>query len=147
MAQTVYQIASSAASPARLWALDGSSSGMRARRTAPSLTSALGSSRHRGGCLPSALYPLAVVLSRSVRSAAVGFSCGSKNYRRHECAPVQRQLNRSAGTPVLAQTTGNIVGELRAAVSSAERRKQLVRRASRLRAAPCGLLRPLRVLP
>src|SRR5438552_5397172 len=73
---------------------------MRARRTAPSLTSALGLSRHRGGCLPSALYPLAVVLSRSVGSAAVGFSCGSKNYRRHECAQVQRQLNRSAGTPI-----------------------------------------------
>src|SRR5438046_7351755 len=100
MAQTVYQIASSAALPARLWVLAGSSSCTLPRRTARSVTSALGRSRHPGGCLPSALYPLAVVLFRSVGSAAVGFSCGSKNYRRHECAQVQRQLDRSAGTPI-----------------------------------------------
>src|SRR5437660_6958035 len=112
MAQTVYQIASSAALPARLRVLDGSSSGMRARRTAPSVTSALGLSRHRGGCLPSALYPLAVVLFRFAGSAAVGFSCGSKDYRRHECAQLQRQPDSSASAPVLAQTTCNIVAEL-----------------------------------
>src|SRR5205823_5514188 len=146
MAQTVYQIASSAALPARPRVLDGSSSGRRARRTAPSVTSALGLSRHRGGCLPPAPYPLAVVFFRSVGSAAVGFSCGSKNYRRHECAQVQRQLDRSAGTPVLAQATGNIVGELRAAVPADERRKQLLRGAGRLCAASFGLLDQLLVL-
>src|SRR5205807_1968642 len=144
MAQTVYQIASSAALPARPRVLDGSSSGRRARRTAPSVTSALGLSRHRGGGLPPAPYPLAVVFFRSVGSAAVGFSCGSKNYRRHECAQVQRQLDRSAGTPVLAQATGNIVGELRAAVPADERRKQLLRGAGRLCAASFGLLDELR---
>src|SRR5437879_8629149 len=146
MAQTVYQIASSAALPVRPWVLDGSSSGRRARRTAPPVTSALGLSRHRGGCLPPALYPLAVVFFRSVGSAAVGFSCGSKNYRRHESAQVQRQLNRSAGTPILAQTTGNIVGELRTAVPADERRKQLLRGAGRLCAASFGLLDQLLVL-
>src|SRR5207248_6998917 len=146
MAQTVYQIASSAALPVRPRVLDGSSSGRRARRTAPSVTSALGLSRHRGGCLPPAPYPLAVVFFRSVGSAAVGFSCGSKNYRRHQCAQVQRQLDRSAGTPVLAQATGNIVGELRAAVPADERRKQLLRGAGRLCAASFGLLDQLLVL-
>src|SRR5438067_6739024 len=146
MAQTVYQIASSAALPVRLWVFAGSSSCTLPRRTAPSVTSALGRSRHPGGCLPSALYPLAVVLFRSVGSAAVGFSCGSKNYRRHECAQVQRQLNRSAGTPVLAQTTGNIVGELRAAVPADERRKQLLCGAGSLCAASFGLLDQLLVL-
>src|SRR5438309_5403420 len=69
MAQIVYQIASSAALPVRLWVLAGSSSCTLPRRTAPSVTSALGLSRHPGGCLPSALYPLAVVLFRSVGSA------------------------------------------------------------------------------
>src|SRR5437762_1333044 len=146
MAQTVYQIASSAALPVRLWVLAGSSSCTLPRRTAPSVTSALGRSRHPGGCLPSALYPLAVVLFRSVGSAAVGFSCGSKNYRRHECAQVQRQLNRSAGSPVLAQTTGNIVGELRAAVPADERRKQLLCGAGSLRAATLGLVDQLLVI-
>src|SRR5438132_8167216 len=113
MAQTVYQIASSAALPVRLWVLAGSSSCTLPRRTAPSVTSALGLSRHPGGCLPSALYPLAVVLFRSVGSAPVSLSCGSKNSRRHQCAQVRPQLTRSAATPVLPQATGNIAGEMR----------------------------------
>src|SRR5437588_9963510 len=138
MAQTVYQIASSAALPVRLWVLAGSSGCTLPRRTAPSVTSALGLSRHPGGCLPSALYPLAVVLFRSVGSAPVSLSCGSKNCRRYQCAQVQRQLNRSDATPVLAQATGNIVGEIRTAVAADERSKQLLCGGGRRRVPPLG---------
>src|SRR2546429_533985 len=65
MAQTVYQIASSAALPVRLWVLAGSSSCTLPRRTAPSVTSALGLSRHPGGSLRAAtlglVYQLLVI--------------------------------------------------------------------------------------
>src|SRR5438270_11224710 len=146
MAQTVYQIASSAALPVRLWVLAGSSGCTLPRRTAPSVTSALGLSRRPGGCLPSALYPLAVVLFRSVGSAPVSLSCGSKNCRRYQCAQVQRQLHRRDATPVLAQATGNIVGELRTAAPADERRKQLLCGAGSLRAATLGLVDQLLVI-
>src|SRR5207244_6146027 len=146
MAQIVYQIASSAALPVRLWVLAGSSSCTLPRRTAPSVTSALGLSRHPGGCLPSPLCPLAVVLFRPVGPAPVSLSCGSKNCRRYRCAQVQRQLNRSAATPVLAQATGNIVGELRTAAPADERRKQLLCGARSLRAATLGLVYQLLVI-
>src|SRR5205807_795797 len=80
---------------------------------------------------------------------SISFSCSRaalKYHRGHECAQGQRQLDRSAGTPVLAQATGNIVGELRAAVPADERRKQLLRGAGRLCAASFGLLDQLLVL-